>query len=365
MSFPKQHSITANNQALERFGFKPPTSSTRKTGATRTKARQVADQDIAEDRDFERDGDSDLQPEHDRDFNLQHNNRDEYDGASENGNQGPDDNPREDEDSQMDQNQSTGQQRNQVDGFDDDLEGGMHDFDQGIDDELNNAARQESQEGGVIDVLELHQAKNGRRKAPSQASLLRMKYSQRPHCSKSPRRPSPRRASPAQVQCRRTRSPRRRTRSPRSRSPSAHQYGHRPSVRASSSRIQSPLRRSPSRATQSSNRIWPSSQVHSSSQSFPKDTSPSDCATSPTLRGRSSSTTPEPDSCSSKTIREQKIKPTQEDPTKLGFYPPSWQAFLQAAKVEMRLQAVLSHPIPEHGDALQLAQEVLDAELWR
>ncbi|KAG1831472.1 hypothetical protein EV424DRAFT_1534154 [Suillus variegatus] len=49
----------------------------------------------------------------------------------------------------------------------------------------------------------------------------------------------------------------------------------------------------------------------------------------------------------------------------IGFYPPSWQAFLQAAKVEMHLQAVLSHPIPEHGDALQLAQEVLDAELWR
>jgi hypothetical protein len=30
----------------------------------------------------------------------------------------------------------------------------------------------------------------------------------------------------------------------------------------------------------------------------------------------------------------------------------------------MRLQAVLSHPIPEHQDALKLAQEVLDAELW-
>jgi hypothetical protein len=50
---------------------------------------------------------------------------------------------------------------------------------------------------------------------------------------------------------------------------------------------------------------------------------------------------------------------------KLGFYPPSWQALLQAAKVEMRLQAVLTHPVPELGDALQLAQEVLDAELWR
>ncbi|KAG1827699.1 hypothetical protein EV424DRAFT_1345370 [Suillus variegatus] len=162
----KNHSVTANNQVrpgsqpsrtsqptlhttqvLERFGFKPPTSSTRKTGATHTKAHQVADQDIAEDRDSECDGDSDLQPEHNRDFDLQHNNQDEYDSASENGNQGPDDNPREDEDSQMDQNQSTGQQRNQVDGFDDDLEGGMHDFDQGINDELNDAARQKSQEG--------------------------------------------------------------------------------------------------------------------------------------------------------------------------------------------------------------------------
>ncbi|KAG2055950.1 hypothetical protein BDR06DRAFT_1006423 [Suillus hirtellus] len=59
------------------------------------------------------------------------------------------------------------------------------------------------------------------------------------------------------------------------------------------------------------------------------------------------------------------IKPIQGDPVKLGFYPPSWQALLQAAKVEMRLQAVLTHPVPELGDALQLAQEVLDAELWR
>ncbi|KAG2055949.1 hypothetical protein BDR06DRAFT_953334 [Suillus hirtellus] len=50
---------------------------------------------------------------------------------------------------------------------------------------------------------------------------------------------------------------------------------------------------------------------------------------------------------------------------KLGFYPPSWQALLQAAKVEMHLQAVLTHPVPELRDTLQLAQEVLDTELWR
>ncbi|KAG2739094.1 hypothetical protein P692DRAFT_20756717, partial [Suillus brevipes Sb2] len=48
----------------------------------------------------------------------------------------------------------------------------------------------------------------------------------------------------------------------------------------------------------------------------------------------------------------------------LGFYPPTWQVFLQAAKLEMRSQAVLSHPIPESQDALSLAREVLDAVLW-
>ncbi|KAG0692178.1 hypothetical protein DFH29DRAFT_882916 [Suillus ampliporus] len=30
----------------------------------------------------------------------------------------------------------------------------------------------------------------------------------------------------------------------------------------------------------------------------------------------------------------------------------------------MQLQAILTHPIPEHQDAMQLAQEVLDAKLW-
>ncbi|KAG1768591.1 hypothetical protein EV702DRAFT_1203219 [Suillus placidus] len=53
------------------------------------------------------------------------------------------------------------------------------------------------------------------------------------------------------------------------------------------------------------------------------------------------------------------------NPLKLGFYPPCWQAFLQAAKLEMCLQAVLTHPIPEHQDAVQLTREVLDAVLWK
>ncbi|KAG1754088.1 hypothetical protein EDD22DRAFT_957480 [Suillus occidentalis] len=48
----------------------------------------------------------------------------------------------------------------------------------------------------------------------------------------------------------------------------------------------------------------------------------------------------------------------------LGFYPASWQAFLQAAKLEMQLQAILLHPLPVHQEAVILAQEVLGAVLW-
>ncbi|KAG1848321.1 hypothetical protein DFJ58DRAFT_842963 [Suillus subalutaceus] len=55
----------------------------------------------------------------------------------------------------------------------------------------------------------------------------------------------------------------------------------------------------------------------------------------------------------------------QSNPVKLRFYPSYWQAFLQAAKLEMRLQAVLTHPIPEHSDAVELAREVLDVVLWK
>ncbi|KAG1727266.1 uncharacterized protein EDB91DRAFT_1086469 [Suillus paluster] len=51
-------------------------------------------------------------------------------------------------------------------------------------------------------------------------------------------------------------------------------------------------------------------------------------------------------------------------PSKLSFYPTSWQAFLQEAKLEMWLQAVLSHPLPAHQDVVSLAQEVLDTILW-
>ncbi|KAG1805322.1 uncharacterized protein BJ212DRAFT_1304107 [Suillus subaureus] len=54
----------------------------------------------------------------------------------------------------------------------------------------------------------------------------------------------------------------------------------------------------------------------------------------------------------------------QEDPSKLGFYPPTWQTFLQTAKLEMQLQAVLATPVLESQEALNLAREVLDTVLW-
>ncbi|KAG1842139.1 hypothetical protein F4604DRAFT_1939011 [Suillus subluteus] len=119
-----------------------------------------------------------------------------------------------------------------------------------------------------------------------------------------------------------------------------------------SSHAKSPHARSRSQPiTSSGSRTQPSSHRHSPSRT------PSDHATTPS-RSRSPSATP------AGAHRTRTIKTNQENPSKLGFYPPCWQGFLQAAKLQMRLQAILTHPIPEHQDAVRLAQEVLDAELW-
>ncbi|KAG2058766.1 hypothetical protein BDR06DRAFT_968272 [Suillus hirtellus] len=61
---------------------------------------------------------------------------------------------------------------------------------------------------------------------------------------------------------------------------------------------------------------------------------------------------------------KQKVKTHQDNPSKLGFYLPTWQAFLQIVKLEMQLQAILAYPIPESQEALNLAREVLDKMLW-
>lgn len=123
--------------------------------------------------------------------------------------------------------------------------------------------------------------------------------------------------------------------------------------------MHSPRWRSPSRAITSSSRSLTQPIARGSSPSR----SPSDCATTPTPSTRSRSATPNDAHRHGNGIRN--IKASQENPSKLGFYPPAWQAFLQEAKLDARLQAVLNHPVPEHQMALNLAREVLDSVLWR
>ncbi|KAG2153430.1 uncharacterized protein EDB93DRAFT_1248703 [Suillus bovinus] len=127
-------------------------------------------------------------------------------------------------------------------------------------------------------------------------------------------------------------------------------------ARASSLHTQSPLWR-PSRPVTSSSRshMQPTSHGCSPSRSLSESTLAENCE-------RSCSATPKDARRSGN--GKWKVKTSQENPLKLGFYPPTWQVFLQAAKLEMRLQAVLSHPIPESQDTLSLAREVLDTVLW-
>ncbi|KAG1891286.1 hypothetical protein F4604DRAFT_1673178 [Suillus subluteus] len=298
MAYPKQCSIVANSQArsgsqpsrtshpilhtsqsLERFGFKPSTScipkASHSSGTTHLKGHPSTNQDIVEDRDSKHDKDSDLEHngnsdlehnrdpdlvhdgdldlQHDGDFDLERNNRDGFNDANENNDQGPDDYG-EHEDSHM----------NEVDGFDDNPEGGMQsDFDQGTNDEPNDAARQQSQEGLLVDAQDLL--------VDTQDLLV-------------------------DAQDLHTLTP--------------HQW----LVNMDINHLHVLL--PPTYTLISVLHLGqPSPQIAHS---------------------------PPP-----------------------SFYPPSWQAFLQAAKIEMHLQAVLTHPVPEHADALQLTQEVLDAELWR
>ncbi|KAG2095264.1 uncharacterized protein F5147DRAFT_656915 [Suillus discolor] len=202
--------------------------------------------------------------------------------------------------------------------------------DSGIDDdfnnELDNAARDETEESEAFDVLERHQMKNGWRKAPSLTYLLKAKHTER------------RRAS--------------------SQSKSPHQLSPRHVVSTGSSALVRPPKSCPIYTPFFLPRALSPFYTLKISISVFGITS----YTRISARSTSSShaTHDEPDSYRNK----RKAKIVQEDPAKLGFYPPAWQAFLQAAKLEMRLQAVLTHPIPDHREALQLAQEVLDAELW-
>ncbi|KAG1849726.1 hypothetical protein F4604DRAFT_1934744 [Suillus subluteus] len=133
---------------------------------------------------------------------------------------------------------------------------------------------------------------------------------------------------------------------------------------ASSSRKWSPCRRSPTRSTASSSHKLPPSHGRSSLQSLPKHSAQPDRTPSPApSSSRSCSHSASPIQRSKSQDDGQHVN-QQGNPAKLGFYPASWQAFLQDAKLEMWLRAVLSHPVPVHQDVVLLAQEVLDTVLW-
>ncbi|KAG2050014.1 hypothetical protein BDR06DRAFT_1011631 [Suillus hirtellus] len=245
----------------------------------------------------------------------------------------------------------------------------------------------------VYDVLERHHAKNRQRKAPSPNYLLKGKAreyagtfnrsespqqcpsqhghskssrprspqcinrSESPQPSKSPRR-YPSSGGVSAVRSVQRHPPARHPHcSSRSKSPRRQQSSQPVRyARASSSRTQSPLRR-PSRPVTSSSR----SHTQPTSRGCSPSRSPSE-STLAESHEHSRSATPKDAHRSGNGKR--KVKTSQENPLKLGFYPPTWQVFLQAAKLEMQSQAILSHPIPESQDALSLAREVLDAVLW-
>ncbi|KAG1810370.1 uncharacterized protein HD556DRAFT_1436118 [Suillus plorans] len=243
----------------------------------------------------------------------------------------------------------------------------------------------------TFDVLERHQMKNGRRKAPSPTHLARTRSSRkhrstRPHeagsksrqhpSSHGSRRPSLERACTSSSSGRLAlgraphRAPSEKTASTRVRPerPPAHLSVTRSKspqrLPCSSSRKLSPRRRSPTQSMVSSSHKLPSSHGWSLSQSLPRHSAQPDWTPSPapsSSRSHSCSASPVQHSKSGDGVR---CANQQGNPSKLSFYPASWQAFLQAAKLEMRLQAVLLHPLPVHQDAVVLAQEVLSAVLW-
>ncbi|KAG1764316.1 hypothetical protein EDD22DRAFT_951737 [Suillus occidentalis] len=235
----------------------------------------------------------------------------------------------------------------------------------------------DTEQDKAYDVLKRHRTKNGQCKAPSPTYLFKgsgkecartFPHSNSPHqCPSQHIRSRSRQCSPphvwrsksyglSAVQAHR-RSPalhlRRssHSKSPRQQSSQRHKY-----ARTSSSRTQSPLWHLSQQTTSSSR-----SHTQPTSHGRPPSCSPSDTII-PSSREHSCSLTPEDTHRSGNS--KCKVKTTQENPSKLGFYPPTWQAFLQIAKLEMQLQAVLAHPIPECQDALNLVREVLDTMLW-
>ncbi|KAG1842746.1 hypothetical protein DFJ58DRAFT_731905 [Suillus subalutaceus] len=228
----------------------------------------------------------------------------------------------------------------------------------------------DTEQDKVYDVLEHHHAKNRQRKAPSPTYLSKGKegactvnrpQSPRRHPSQHVHSKSPCPQSPQCVRCSKSHvcsesprpcSPQRIRRSPTchsSHSKSPHQQSSQQVkyVCSSSSCMQSTLQR-PSRPITSSSR----SHTQPTSRGCSPSRSPSDPILS-SSHEHSHTSTPEDAHRSSNSKR--RVKTNHKNPSKLEFYPPTWQAFLQTAKLEMQLQAILVDTIPEFQDALNLA----------
>ncbi|KAG0702893.1 hypothetical protein DFH29DRAFT_998982 [Suillus ampliporus] len=349
----------------ERFGFKPPSAANKQdlTQPGRShKAREEATQ-----RDVRDDGCQDS--DHDQLENGAHVNHTEYD---EDTYHSADDNPTQDqedeEDSREDEEDPDFHDPSPVNKDDDDDT--LMDLDRDDDTRDDNKC----DDSGVFDVLQRHQAKNGWRKAPSPTRLSSSshRHSHAHAHSKPPSQHSPRYASRRQSlesscilsahlepsQC-----------SPQSMPPekrSAHvQPQHHSAARSKSPDANesrgSTRGLSTHHSTIFSGRTQPPSRGRSLSRlpSKQHDHVPSPTPTSGCSRSRSHTSDQHGQP---KNRGEGRNK--QTNASKLGFYPPCWQSFLQAAKLEMCLQAVLTHPVPEHSDAQKLAREVLDAVLW-
>ncbi|KAG1810408.1 uncharacterized protein HD556DRAFT_1302714 [Suillus plorans] len=166
-------------------------------------------------------------------------------------------------------------------------------IDDDFNNELDNAARDKTEESEAFDVLERHQMKNGRRKAPSLTYLSKAKHTECRHASshsKSPRRPSPRHV-----------------------------------VSTGSSALARPPKSCPVYA--------PYFLLHALSPFYTLKVSISAFGIASRSTSPSHATCDEPDSRRNK----RKAKTAQEDPVKLSFYPPAWQAFLQYVTQMSRL----------------------------
>ncbi|KAG1900165.1 uncharacterized protein F5891DRAFT_1188858 [Suillus fuscotomentosus] len=361
---------------LGNFDLLPPLSTVDPKNKTRETEKDSPDRDELEydayDNDMQDDEDLFRNPD---DSYQQHRQDDEQDHKQDNKQDNDQDNKQDDDqDDQQDDDKDDDQDKYEQEDHEqdkrserysmEDLQTGRYDDDDLMESDQNQGedsqADNECINSGVFDVLEWHQVKNGWRKAPSPSHLSSSfrRHSCLCSCSKSPHQYTNKHAShrrSIESIC----------------APSTHVKHLVLLLLAPSLCIQTfpvlppvdflPRQRSPTQSTLVNGSKSPRSSISCTSTSH----------TQPPSHGHSLSKAPpshvaclapnEGDQPKHQVERTSK----QANPSKLGFYLTCWQTFLQAAKLEMCLQAVLMDPIPEHCDAVGLTQEVLDAELWK